>query len=127
MAESEQQNVDNEFPVDEALKFLEGTAPFIMGKGMAPHVFSNEPYNPVPYGLLDILYTQVFENNVGIAMCREDGTDAVVPVLCFLANKNQDDVELFPIAKLFTETEALNYRAPVGNGEYFERADTEQA
>lgn len=127
MAETNNEiEVENNEVVDEALKFLEGTAPFIMENDMTPHVYSNDPYNPVPYGLLDIVYRQVFENRVGIMHAKDSTTEEVVPILCFVGDKDGDDVALYPIARLLTEDEVGNYLAPIGDGEYFERTD-EQA
>lgn len=127
MAETNNEiEVENNEVVDEALKFLEGTAPFIMENDMTPHVYSNDPYNPVPYGLLDIVYRQVFENRVGIMHAKDSTTEEIVPILCFVGDKDGDDVALYPIARLLTENEVGNYLAPIGDGEYFERTD-EQA
>jgi|SRR5690625_286192 len=121
MAESkEEMQNDNEFPVDEALKFLEGTAPFIMENDMTPHVYSNDPHNPVPYGLLDILYRQVFENRVGIMQAKEVSTGKEVPVICFVGDREDEDVALYPIARMLTEDEVGNYRAPLGEGKWHE-------
>lgn len=116
---------ENNEVVNEALKFLEGTAPFIMENDMVPHVYSNDPYNPVPYGLLDILYRQVFENRVGIMHAKDATTGDVVPVICFVGDRDNEDVALFPIARMLTEDEVGNYLAPVGDGEYFEHSTDE--
>lgn len=122
MAESNTNEVevnDNEFPVDDALKFLEGTAPFITENDMAVHVYSNEIYNPVPYGLLDILYRQTFENRVGIMIAKHAETGDLVPIICFVGDKDGEDVALYPIARMLKEDETQDYLAPLGNGEYF--------
>lgn len=116
---------ENNEVVNEALKFLEGTAPFIMENDMVPHVYSNDPYNPVPYGLLDILYRQVFENRVGIMHAKDATTGDVVPVICFVGDRDNEDVALYPIARMLTEDEVGNYLAPVGDGEYFEHSTDE--
>lgn len=126
MAETNNVEVEeNNEVVNEALKFLEGTAPFIMENDMVPHVYSNDPYNPVPYGLLDILYRQVFENRVGIMHAKDAATGDVVPVICFVGDRDNEDVALYPIARMLTEDEVGNYLAPVGNGEYFEHSTDE--
>lgn len=122
MAESMNKEENNEV-VEEALKFLEGTAPFIMENDMTPHVYSNDPYNPVPYGLLDILYRQVFENRVGIMNAKHKDTGEIVPVICFVGDREGEDVALYPIARMLTEAETGLYLAPVGDGEYFEPAE----
>lgn len=106
--------------VEEALKFLEGVSPFITENDMIPHVYSNDKYNPVPYGLLDILYRQVFENRVGIMNAKEVSTGKEVPVICFVGDRDGDDVALFPIARMLTEDEVGNYLAPLGDGEWHE-------
>nr|DAL53157.1 MAG TPA_asm: hypothetical protein [Caudoviricetes sp.] len=126
MAETNNPEVEeNNEVVNEALKFLEGTAPFIMENDMVPHVYSNDPYNPVPYGLLDILYRQVFENRVGIMHAKDATTGDVVPVICFVGDRDNEDVALYPIARMLTEDEVGNYLAPVGDGEYFEHSTDE--
>lgn len=126
MAETNNTEVEeNNEVVNEALKFLEGTAPFIMENDMVPHVYSNDPYNPVPYGLLDILYRQVFENRVGIMHAKDATTGDVVPVICFVGDRDNEDVALYPIARMLTEDEVGNYLAPVGDGEYFEHSTDE--
>lgn len=126
MAETNNTEVEeNGEVVNEALKFLEGTSPFIMENDMVPHVYSNDPYNPVPYGLLDILYRQVFENRVGIMHAKDAATGDVVPVICFVGDRDNEDVALYPIARMLTEDEVGNYLAPVGDGEYFEHSTDE--
>ena len=126
MAETNNVEVEeNNEVVNKALKFLEGTAPFIMENDMVPHVYSNDPYNPVPYGLLDILYRQVFENRVGIMHAKDATTGDIVPVICFVGDRDNEDVALFPIARMLTEDEVGNYLAPVGDGEYFEHSTDE--
>lgn len=117
--------VENNEVVEEALKFLGGAAPFIMENDMIPHVYSNDPYNPVPYGLLDILYRQVFENRVGIMHAKEASTGNIVPVICFVGDRENEDVALYPVARMLTEDEISNYLAPMGDGEYFERSADE--
>lgn len=109
--------------VEEALKFLEGTAPFIMEKNMTPHVYSNDPYNPVPYGLLDILYRQVFDNRVGIMHAKDAKTGDIVPIICFVGDRDGEDVALYPIARMLREEETGDYLAPIGNGEFFEHTE----
>lgn len=123
MAESNE--ATNEFPVEDALKFLEGTSPFIMQNDMVPHVFSNEIYNPVPYGLLDIFYKMCFENRVGIVMAKYQPTGEIVPALAFIEERGNDDVAIFPVARIHTEAEAAQYLAPLGDGTYFEPAEEE--
>lgn len=118
MAES-QKDVD-ETIVEDAVEFLSGTAPFIMENDMIPHVFSNEPYNPVPYGLLDILYRQVFENRVGVFVGKDTETGEHVDIICFVGDKGDEDVALYPIARLLKEAEVERYRAPTGDGGYFD-------
>ena len=115
---AETTEVDNEFPTEDALKFLQGTSPFIMQNDMVPHIFSNEVYNPVPYGLLDIFYKMTFENRVGIVMAKHAPTEEIVPVLCFIEEKG-DDVAIYPIARLLKESEPQEYLSPKGDGEYF--------
>lgn len=123
MAESENNNEDI---VNEALKFLDASAPFIMSKGMNPHVFSNDPYNPVPYGLLDMFYRLVHENRVGIMVAKDDETGDLKTLLCFVGDRNDEDVELFPVAVLIQAEETQRYRAPIGNGEFYEPDATEE-
>lgn len=110
---------ENEFPTEDALKFLEGAAPFITSKDMSVHVYSNELYNPVPYGLLDIMYHQTHENRLGIMVAKHAETGQLTTVLCFVGDKDDENVALYPIARLLTEEEVPMYLAPIGNGEYF--------
>lgn len=119
MAETEIKEVDESI-TDEAVSFLEGTAPFIMSKGFAPHVYSNEPYNPVPYGLLDLFYKVTHENRLGLMVALDTETNEPRLVLCMVGDKGEEDVDLFPIAALLKEEELTRYRAPLGNGEYNE-------
>lgn len=123
MAESEKID-NNDDVVSEALKFLEGTAPFIMEQGMNPHVYSNDTYNPVPYGLLDMFYRMVFTNRVGMMVGKDAVTGELATLLCFVGDKGEDDVELFPVAVLLQAEETQRYLAPLGNGEYYD-PDTE--
>lgn len=117
MAESEN---NNEEIVNEALQFLEGTAPFIMSQGMNPHVYTNDAFNPVPYGLLDMFYRLVHENRVGIMVGLDAETNEPATMLCFIGDKDGENVELFPVAKLIQAEETQRYRAPIGNGEFYE-------
>lgn len=119
MAETEQ--IENNAEMD-ALKFLEGTAPFIMNRGQNPHVFSNEPYNPVPYGLLDLFYRMVDENRVGIIESRDSETEEGVLVLCFVGDTGDGTTELYPVARLLKEEETVRYLAPTGDGGYYDPA-----
>lgn len=125
MAETNNNEQQEEEVVQEAIKFLDGAAPFIMESQMIPHVYSNDPYNPVPYGLLDILYRQVFENRVGIMHAKDKKTGDVVPVICFVGDRDNEDVALYPIARMLSEAEVEDYLAPVGDGEYFEQSTDE--
>lgn len=122
MAESEVKT--DETIVDDAVQFLQGTAPFIMENGMNPHVFSNNPYNPVPYGLLDLFYKLVHENRVGIIDANDSETGEAALVLCFVGDKGDGDVELYPVASLLKEEEITRYRAPTGDGGFYEPADS---
>lgn len=127
MAESEA-IVDNEFVVEDALSFLDGNAPFMMSRDMAVHVYSNAPYNPAPYGLLDLFYRQVFANKVGLIMAKHTVDGEIYPVLAFVEPGDEDgDVRLYPIARLLTEAEVPEFLSPMGDGEYFsyDSPDTE--
>ena len=106
--EEENKAAEGDEVVQEALKFLEGASPFIMENDMTPHVYSNEPYNPVPYGLLDILYKQVFENRVGIMHAKDATTGDIVPVICFVGDRDEVEVALYPVARLLSEKEIGN-------------------
>lgn len=119
MAESTEKQIDEEV-VNEALSFLDGASPFIMEKGFNPHVYANDTRNPVPYGLLDIMYRQTFDNRLGIAICKDIETGEPATVLVFIGDKGDEDVELFPVAVLLKGDEVQRYRAPIGDGEYYE-------
>lgn len=122
MAESiENPNIDEEV-VNEALKFLDASCPFIMEKGFSPHVYANDTRNPVPYGLLDIMYRQAFDNRLGIAVCKDAETGDLATVLAFIGDRGEEDVEIFPVAVLLKGEEVSRYLAPLGNGEYNEPA-----
>lgn len=124
MAESnavEETNVDEEV-MNEALKFLDGACPFLMEKGMNPHVYANDTHNPVPYGLLDIMYRQAFDNRLGIAVCKDAVTGELATVLAFIGDRGEEDVEIFPVAVLLKGEDVARYRAPTGDGNYYEPA-----
>lgn len=120
--------VDNEFVVEDALAFLDGNAPFMMSQGMAVHVYSNEPYNPAPYGLLDLFYRQVFGNKVALIMAKHATSGDIFPVLAFVEPGDEEgEVRLYPIARLLTEAEVPEYLSPRGDGEYFSYDDSDSA
>lgn len=87
------------------------------GLEMDEWVFVNEKENLAPRQLFHMLYESVFKNKLGV-MNALNTTDGKVYTLIVGVEQTKDGVVTWPLAKLLTEQEQDQYKAPTGDGNY---------
>lgn len=83
---------------------------------MTEWIFANE-MNPALIQMFHSLYEGVFKNRIGIAHCKEKGTDKTVTLIMGIGHDG-GNVQMFPLARILDEAEVNNYEAPDGEGGY---------
>lgn len=98
-------------------------------EGVAPilYTFANRSPAPELESLLSMFYYSAFDNTLGImqALNSETGEEEVL-----LVGVNVDDngkTECFPLARLLSAEEVEKYRAPDGEGGFYDLTDSEAA
>lgn len=89
-------------------------------RDMIPWVFSNDKKNPAPMGLLNMFYSGVFSNTLGIMVAKDSETGDIVSVLVGLSKDGNGEPAIYPIARILGDSESKRYLPPDGNGGYID-------
>lgn len=96
------------------------------GVEMEEWVFVNDKTNPGPRHLFHLLYESVFRNKLGVMHAYNTKDNKVHTVIVGVEVHPEKGVLTWPIAKLLTEEEQGNYKAPDGNGNWIGGDNNEQ-
>jgi hypothetical protein len=84
---------------------------------MEEWVFTNDKTNPMVRQLFHLLYTSVFKNKLGVMHAKLKDKDEVHTLIVGV-EYTPEGLVTWPIAKILTEDQQLEYLAPDGNGNY---------
>lgn len=87
------------------------------GLEMAEWVFTNDHTNPAIRNLFHMFYQSVFVNKLGLMTALHEPT-GVVQTLIVGVEVTENGVITWPLAKVLTEEEQSQYKAPTGDGKY---------
>lgn len=80
-------------------------------------MFTNDTTNPAIRNLFHIFYQSVFVNKLGIMTALHKPTDTVHTLLVGVEATDEGQIT-WPLAKILTEEEQVQYLAPNGLGAY---------
>ncbi len=86
-------------------------------KEMEEWVFTNDKSNPMIRQLFHLFYNSVFKNKLGLMHALHEPTKEVHTILVGV-EITPEGVVTWPIAKILTEDQQGQYKAPDGEGNY---------
>lgn len=87
------------------------------GKPLTEWVFANDKTNPAVRNLFHMFHQAAFVNQLGFMVARDKQTGALTTLIVGV-QQDSDGLNLWPMAKVLTETEQNNYEYPDGEGNY---------
>lgn len=105
----ELQTITGETPVYEPLKEV---------KEMDSWIFTNDSQNPMIQQLFHLFYDSVFQNKIGLMHALHAPTKEVHTILVGVDTDEAGGIVTWPIAKILTEDQQGEYKAPDGHGQF---------
>ena len=87
------------------------------GIEMTEWAFSNDKENPHIQHLFHMLYNATFRNKIGVMHALDTKTEKVVTLIVGV-EKTDEGIITWPLARVLTEDEQGNYKAPTGTGDF---------
>lgn len=96
-------------------------------EGVAPilYVFANRTPAPELESLLAMIYSAAYDNTLGVMQALNSETNAEEVVLVGVAVDEAGKTACFPLASLLAVEDVPKYRAPTGQGSWYDPADEE--
>lgn len=90
-------------------------------------VFSSNTKNPFPAQILHMFYDAVRTNRLGIMEAKNADTGEIAALLVGIDVLEDNKVNTYPLARIFTPDDAQNWLAPRGDGTFIgeDEADVE--
>lgn len=87
-------------------------------------VFTNDKENPFPLQFLQMLYQGAYDNTLGFMHALNSETNKIDSLIVGLDKNNN----AYPLMRLLSPEEAMNYLAPDGEGAFYnDRVDDESS
>lgn len=87
------------------------------GLEMSEWVFTNDKTNPAIRNLFHIFYTSVFMNKLGLMTALHEPSQTIHTLIVGVDVQDGKTIT-WPLARVLTEDEQSNYKAPDGEGSY---------
>lgn len=104
--------------IEDKTDFTAPQAPNIAEREMTPWVFANDKTNPAPFGILNMFYSGVFSNTLGIMVAKNTETGLEDAVLVGLDRDENGELGVYPIAVVLSKEDSIKFLPPDGNGGY---------
>jgi hypothetical protein len=96
------------------------------GRTLTLYKFTNHPDSQYLDDLLAIFYRGVDANTVGVMSAFNTQTEEEELILVGIQLDKDNKPECFPLAKVLTHEDVLDYLAPDGKGGYFDMTNPEE-